>query len=51
LHTGPPGSTGTDINRKAGDMIFHGPHPDNGLTNTGDQPLRLVVVEFKPVRE
>jgi hypothetical protein len=47
-HTGPPGSGGTDVNQKAGDMIFHGGHPNRGLTNTGGQEMRLVVMEFKP---
>ena len=51
VHTGPEGSGGMDFNQKAGDMIFHGGHPDHGLTNTSDQPLRLVVVEFKPAKE
>ncbi|MDR3749213.1 MAG: hypothetical protein P4M04_13880 [Acidobacteriota bacterium] len=49
VHTGPVG--GTDFNQKAGDMIFHGGHADHGLTNVADQPLRLVVVEFKPSKE
>jgi|NGEPerStandDraft_6_1074524.scaffolds.fasta_scaffold89599_2 quercetin dioxygenase-like cupin family protein len=47
-HTGPPGSGGTDVSQKAGDMIFHGGHPNHGLTNTGGQEMRLVVMEFKP---
>jgi quercetin dioxygenase-like cupin family protein len=47
-HTGPPGSGGTDVNQKAGEMIFHGGHPNHGLTNTGGQEMRLVVMEFKP---
>ena len=51
VHTGPEGSGGMDFNQKAGDMIFHGGHADHGLTNTSDQPLRLVVVEFKPAKE
>jgi mannose-6-phosphate isomerase-like protein (cupin superfamily) len=51
VHTGPQGSGGMDFNQKAGDMIFHGGHADHGLTNTSDQPLRLVVVEFKPAKE
>ncbi len=51
VRTGPEGSSGMDFNQKAGDMIFHGGHPDHGLTNTSDQPLRLVLVEFKPAKE
>jgi quercetin dioxygenase-like cupin family protein len=47
-HTGPPGSGGTDVNQKAGEMIFHGGHPNHGLTNTGAQDMRLIVMEFKP---
>ncbi len=47
-HTGPTGSGGVDFNQKAGDMMFHGGHPDHGLTNVGDQDMRLIVMEFKP---
>jgi quercetin dioxygenase-like cupin family protein len=47
-HAGPAGSGGMDFNGKAGDMMFHGGHPDHGLTNVGDQEIRLVVMEFKP---
>ena len=47
-HTGPAGSGGMDFNQKAGDMMFHGGHPDHGFTNIGDQDMRLVVMEFKP---
>jgi mannose-6-phosphate isomerase-like protein (cupin superfamily) len=47
-HSGPAGSGGMDFSQKAGDMMFHGGHPDHGLTNTGDQDIRLVVMEFKP---
>jgi hypothetical protein len=50
-HTGPAGSGGSDMNQKAGAMMFHGSHPDSGLTNVGDQDVRLVVVEFKPSKE
>jgi quercetin dioxygenase-like cupin family protein len=52
-HTGPPGSGGTDVNQKAGEMIFHGGHPNHGLTNTGAQDMRLIVMEFKlaPAKE
>jgi hypothetical protein len=49
--TGPPGSGGSDFNQKAGDMMYHGGHPNSGLTNVGDQDIRLVVVEFKPSKE
>jgi len=49
-HSGPAGSGGTDVNQKAGDMLYHGSHPNNGLTNVGDQDMRLVVVEFKPAK-
>jgi quercetin dioxygenase-like cupin family protein len=47
-HTGPPGNGGMDFSQKAGDMMFHGGHPDHGLTNVGDHEMRLVVIEFKP---
>src|SRR5271165_7036015 len=47
-HTGPQGKGGMDFSMKADDMMFHGGHPDHGLTNTGDQDVRMVVVEFKP---
>ena len=50
-HTGGQGGEGMDFNQKAGDMMYHGGHPDHGLTNTGDQDMRLVVVEFKPAKE
>ncbi len=48
VHSGPAGSGGMDMNQKAGEMIFHGGHPDHGLTNVGNQDIRLVVMEFKP---
>jgi quercetin dioxygenase-like cupin family protein len=47
-HTGPAGSGGMDFNQKAGDMMFHGGHPDHGFTNVGGQDMRLIVMEFKP---
>ncbi len=50
-HAGPAGSGGTDFKQTTGDMMYHGSHPDHGLTNTGDQDMRLVVVEFKPSKE
>jgi len=50
-HSGPPGSAGADINEKTGYMTFHGAHPNLGLTNTGDQDLRMVVVEIKPAKQ
>jgi len=50
-HSGPAGSGGTDFNQRTGDMMYHGAHPDHGLTNVGDQDIRLVVVEFKPSKE
>ena len=50
-HTGPQGKEGKDVTMKADEMIFHGGHPDNGLTNTGPQDVRMVVVEFKPGKE
>ncbi len=49
--TGPPGGGGMDFDQKTGDMMYHGGHPDHGLTNVGDQDMRLVVVEFKPSKE
>jgi hypothetical protein len=50
-HTGPQGSGGVDFKEPAGDMMFHGGHPDRGLTNLSNQDIRLVVVEFKPSKE
>jgi len=50
-HTGGEGSDGMDFNGKTGDMMYHGGHPDHGLTNIGDQDIRLVVVEFKPSKD
>ena len=41
-HAGPAGSGGMDFNQKTGDMMFHDGHPDHGLTNTGDQDIRIV---------
>ena len=49
-HTGQ-GKEGTDFNMKADEMIFHGGHPDHGLTNTGGEDIRMIVVEFKPSKE
>lgn len=49
-HTGPAGSGGMDFNQKAGEMMFHGGHPDHGITNVGDQDMRLIVMEFKPAK-
>ena len=51
LHMGPAGSAGMDFNQKTGYMMYHGGHPDHGLTNVGDQDARLIVVEFKPAKE
>jgi len=50
-HTGPAGSGGMDFNSKTGAMMFHGGHPDEGLTNVGSQDMRLIVMEFKPAKE
>ncbi len=50
-HSGPQGKGGTDVDMKANAMIFHGGHPDHRLTNTGDQDIRMIVVEFKPAKE
>jgi quercetin dioxygenase-like cupin family protein len=49
-HSGPAGSGGMDFNQKAGDMMFHGGHANHGLTNIGDQDMRLIVMEFKPAK-
>ncbi len=46
-HSGPQGSGGMEFNQKAGDMMFHGGHANHGLTNIGDQDMRLIVMEFK----
>ena len=50
-HVGAQGSGGSDFSQKTGDMMFHGGHPDHGLTNTGAQDVRIIVVEFKPSKE
>jgi hypothetical protein len=50
-HVGPQGTGGSDFSQKWGDMMFHGGHPDHGLTNIGPQDVRMVVVEFKPIKE
>lgn len=50
-HTGPQGKGGMNVDMKADEMMFHGGHPDHGLTSTGDQDVRMIVVEFKPVKE
>jgi hypothetical protein len=49
-HTGQ-GKEGTDFAMKTGEMMFHGGHPDHGLTNTGAEDVRMIVVEFKPSKE
>ncbi len=49
--TGGQGSEVMTFNQKAGDMMYHGGHPNHGLTNVGDQDMRLIVVEFKPGKE
>lgn len=47
---GPEGSGGTDFTQKAADLMFHGGHANHGLTNVGDQDVRIMVIEFKPVK-
>jgi len=42
------GKEATDFAMKADEMLFHDPHPDHGLTNTGTQDVRMILVEFKP---
>ncbi len=49
--TGGKGGQVVNFDQKAGDMMYHGGHPDHGLTNVGDQDMRLIVVEFKPGKE
>jgi hypothetical protein len=49
-HIGPAGDGGMDISH-AGDMMFHIPHGGGGLINFADQDARLVIVEFKPLKE
>ena len=46
---GPMGEGGRDMNHAAGELIFHGGHPDVGLTNLGKQDIRIVEIEFKPL--
>lgn len=48
-HIGPAGATG-DFSQKRGDIMFHGPHPEGGLTNTGEHEARMIVIEFKPIK-
>jgi hypothetical protein len=49
--TGGKGGQIVNFDQKAGDMMYHGGHPDHGLTNVGDQDMRLIVVEFKPGKQ
>ena len=46
------GKPGEDASHHAGDIVFHGPHPpEMAVANTGTQDIRLVEIQFKPVKQ
>ncbi|HUI85064.1 MAG TPA: hypothetical protein VL240_12615 [Candidatus Binatia bacterium] len=45
----PAGESGQNVSHHAGDIVFHGPHAEAGLTNTGAEDIRLVEIQFKAV--
>jgi len=47
-----PGKPPQDVNHHADDILFHQPHPAGATTtNTGAQEIRLVEIQFKPVKQ
>jgi len=46
----PAGQPSQEASHKANDILFHGPHSDATMTNTGTQDIRLVEVQFKPAK-
>jgi len=40
-----------EVSHHTGDILFHTPHPDTTSTNTGTQEIRLVEIQFKPVKK
>jgi quercetin dioxygenase-like cupin family protein len=47
-----PGRPPQDVTHHTGDILFHAPHPAGATTtNTGAQDIRLVEIQFKPVKQ
>jgi quercetin dioxygenase-like cupin family protein len=47
-----PGKPPQDVTHRTGDLLFHSPHPEGATTtNTGPQEIRLVEIQFKPVKQ
>jgi len=47
-----PSKPPQDVSHHAGDLLFHEPHPPGTTTtNTGAQDIRLVEIQFKPVKQ
>ena len=47
-----PGQAIQIVNHHAGTIVFHGPHPPGStLTNSGAQDIRLVEIQFRPVKQ
>jgi quercetin dioxygenase-like cupin family protein len=45
------GKPAQDVSHQAGNILFHQPHPPNTTaTNSGAQDIRLVEIQFKPVK-
>ena len=43
------GAVGGQVKHSAYEMQFHKPHPDLNLKNTGQQEVRIISIQFKPV--
>ena len=46
---GGPGAVGGNVKHSAYEMQFHKPHPDLNLKNTGQNDVRIIAIQFKPV--
>jgi len=47
-----PGQAPQDVSHHANEIAFHQPHPEGmTVTNTGPQEIRLVEIQFKPVKQ
>lgn len=47
-----PGKPAQEVSHGADDLLFHAPHPAGATTtNTGAQDIRLVEIQFKPVKQ
>lgn len=44
-----PGAVGGLVKHSAYEMAFHKPHPDLNVKNTGQQDVRIIAIQFKPV--